>query len=672
MSDVFYQVAVNAPMKEALTYLPPVDGTPLERGQSVEVPLGKRKTVGVVLRASSQPSEHKLREVLGVDSERPALSDSFLQWLEWIAKYYLYPVGQIVETVFPPLSRKGERGARKSGLIPQIETVSKPPHLTEEQSRVVQAMSDLSKFDVHLLHGVTGSGKTEVYLQLLTQVIASGQQGLVLVPEISLTPQLIERFSARFPGQLAVIHSHLTEREKTTQWWNMVEGKANILIGARSALFCPIPRLGLIVVDEEHEPSYKQDEKLKYHARDCAVMLGKFLNKPVVLGSATPSLESWNNALEGKYKLQQMRARVAERSMPLVEIVDLRETSRRRKETPSSLPFWLSDRLYEEMTQTLARREQVALFLNRRGLAQVAQCHDCGYSAECPNCAVSLTVHANNHLVCHYCDYTERLQAKCPQCPDGEVRAVGLGTERVEADMRALFPEAVIARADRDEIQNREQLEDLIRNMESGQTQILVGTQMIAKGLDFPHLTLVGLVLADIGFHWPDFRASERSFQLMTQVSGRSGRHSELPGRVIIQTYNPEHPSIASTIHANFEEFSKQELQERKALNYPPFHRVVMFRIQGNDLAGTKSAAKKLADRARHLQSSRPNYSPISVLGPAPAPLAKLRGRYRFQLLIKGPTAALLNGFCTQVLGDEQWLPSGTKVQVDVDPCQML
>ena len=671
MSSVFYQVAVNAPIKEALTYLPPADGTLLERGQSVTVPLGKRTTQGVILGSIATGPDYKLKEIIGVDSERPNLNGAFLQWLEWIAKYYLYPVGQIIETVFPPLSRKNERASNKSFFSNQGDAASRPPDLTAEQKEVISSI-DPSHFHVHLLHGVTGSGKTEVYLHLLEQVLARGEQGLVLVPEISLTPQLIDRFSARFPGQVAVIHSHLTEREKTTQWWNMVDGKTNILIGARSALFCPMPRLGVIVVDEEHEPSYKQDEKLKYHARDCAVMLGKYLNKPVLLGSATPSLESWNNALEGRYKLHTMKSRVAERSMPEVQVVDLREVSQARKINPSELPFWLSDQLYAELVETLNRGEQAALFLNRRGIAQVAQCHDCGYVAECPNCSVSLTLHSNNHLVCHYCDYTDRLIAKCPECPDGEVKAVGLGTERIENDIRKLFPEAVVARADRDEIQNRDQLEELIRDMETGKTQILVGTQMIAKGLDFPKLTLVGLVLADIGFHWPDFRASERSFQLMTQVSGRAGRHSEVPGRVIIQTYDPSHPSIASTIHANFQEFSVQELNERKLLNYPPFHRVAMFRIQGNDLLKTKDAAKKLANRARELQGLKTNYAQIAVLGPAPAPLAKLRGRYRFQLMIKGPTAPIVNGFCSQVLSDEKWLPTGTKVQVDVDPCQML
>jgi primosomal protein N' (replication factor Y) len=671
MSKFLYQVAVNAPLKDALTYLPPLDGSPLVRGQSVQVPLGKRQATGVILGTTEIKSEYTLKPITEAVHERPTVSDKFLQWIEWIAKYYLYPVGQIAETAFPPLSRKGERASKRAPVVPDLAT-PEPLNLTAEQAQVVEAMSDLSQFQVHLLHGVTGSGKTEVYLRLLEKLLADGKQGLVLVPEISLTPQLIDRFSARFPGQVAVIHSHLTEREKTNQWWNMVEGKTNILIGARSALFCPMPRLGLIVVDEEHEPSYKQDEKLKYHARDCAVMLGKFLNCPVLLGSATPSLESWNNAIEGRYKMHTMSLRVMERSLPEVAVVDLREVARKRRDTPSDLPFWLSEHLFEEMKTTLNRGEQSALFLNRRGIAQLAQCPACGYVAECPNCSVSLTLHANNHLVCHYCDFTDRLRTACSQCPDGEVRAVGLGTERVESDVRDLFPDAVVARADRDEIQNREQLEELIRDMETGKTQILVGTQMIAKGLDFPKLTLVGLVLADIGFHWPDFRASERSFQLMTQVSGRSGRHSEIPGRVVIQTYNPEHPSILSTLRANFAEFSTAELIERKLLNYPPFHRVAMFRIQGQDLIKTKTAAKKLAERARHLQTRSQNYTQVSILGPAPAPLAKLRGRYRFQLMVKGPTAPILNGFLSQILSDEKWLPTGTKVQVDVDPCQML
>jgi primosomal protein N' (replication factor Y) len=451
----------------------------------------------------------------------------------------------------------------------------------------------------------------------------------------------------------------------------MVAGGKRILIGARSALFCPLPRTGLIILDEEHEPSYKQDDKLKYHARDAAIVLARELGVPIVLGSATPSLESWNNALAGKYRLHTMAQRVNARALPQIEVVDLREQMRQRKDEPSDLPFWLSDVLHAELHHVFAKKEQAALFLNRRGVAQSAHCRACGFSPECPNCSVSLTVHGHAHLVCHFCDYSERLPELCSNCRDGLLEPLGLGTEKIEQDMTSLFPGLRIARADRDEVQSREELEGLIRAVENEEVDLLIGTQMIAKGLDFPKLNLVGLVLADIGFHWPDFRASERSFQLLTQVSGRAGRLSA--GRVVIQTYDPEHPSVRFTVDGDFRGFAENELRERRELNYPPAWRMAMFRIQGSDADGSKRAAKKLVQRAQALQRQNKAYGEdLVVLGPAQAPLFKLRGQFRYQVMVKCDSAQRLNRFCRQLLADDSWWPARTKVQVDIDPFQML
>ncbi|MGE0528342.1 MAG: primosomal protein N', partial [Bdellovibrionales bacterium] len=339
--------------------------------------------------------------------------------------------------------------------------------------------------------------------------------------------------------------------------------------------------------------------------------------------------------------------------------------------TPSGLPSWLSDHLYEELQKVFAKKEQAALFLNRRGMAQTAQCHACGYVAECPNCSVSLTVHGNRHLVCHYCDYTERLTELCPDCKESPLEALGLGTERIESDMSLLFPTVRIARADRDEVQSREDLEALIADMEGHRVDLLIGTQMIAKGLDFPRLNLVGLVLADVGFHFPDFRSSERSFQLLTQVSGRSGRQSA--GRVVIQSYNTEHASIIYTLRGDFQGFADLELRERAELLYPPFWRMAMFRIQGSNAENGRAAADRLVHRARALQKKIPVYSEnLTILGPAQAPLFKLRGKYRYQVMVKCESAARLNAFCRQILAGPSWVPAGTKVQVDIDPFQML
>lgn len=673
MNPMSYLVAVDAPLREALTYLPPEDGQSVERGQSVMVPLGRRQAHGVVIKKANPEieSKFKLKPILSRLDVRPQIPEAYMNWLEWLSAYYLHPLGQVVETVFPPLKKGTTRISKRSPVVVEHTTRTPPPPLTHEQKTVLASIGDNSEFHVHLLFGVTGSGKTEVYLHLLEEVIAQGKQGLVLVPEIALTPQLIERFSRRFPGMIAVLHSHLTEREKTNQWWSIVGKEKKILIGARSALFCPLPDLGLIILDEEHEPSYKQDEKLKYHARDSAIMLARNLNIPIVLGSATPSLESWNNVLTGKFQLHTMAERVNARPLPQIEVVDLRVENQKRRDAPSKLPFWLSDQLFRELQHVFAKNEQAALFLNRRGVAQTAQCRACGFATECPNCSVSLTLHGRSHLVCHYCDYTERLAELCPNCKEGPLEALGLGTEKIEEDMALLFPQARIARADRDEVQSREQLEALIGAVERHEVDLLIGTQMIAKGLDFPRLNLVGLVLADVGFHWPDFRASERSYQLLTQVSGRSGRQSA--GRVVIQTYNPEHPSIQFTVNADFKGFSELELQERSELHYPPAWRMAMFRIQGPDADATKSAAKHLVQRAHALQSQNEAYAKdLLVLGPAQAPLFKLRAKFRYQVMVKCDSAQKLNHFCRQILASDDWIPTGTKVQVDIDPFQML
>lgn len=675
--DSLWRVAVDAPLPEALTYS--FNGQ-IERGQPVTVPLGRRKVQGIVLGPTSEKPDFEIKSIESFDDEHPRLADSFLKWIEWLAQYYIHPIGQVVTSSFPPL-KKTEK-TRKSSRPPVIPVMEADTGhaLTEEQQKCFDDISQFSNFSTHLVFGVTGSGKTEIYLRLLEKVLQEGKRGLVLVPEISLTPQLIQRFSSRFGDRIAALHSQLTDRERTNQWWDVVEGRKSILIGARSALFCPIDNLGLIIVDEEHEPSYKQDEKLKYNGRDSAVMRGKFANCPVILGSATPSLESWKNAQEGKYHLHTLKNRVAGRSLPQIEVIDLRATKDKARDNPhlqmqNNLPFWMTAELHQRMQETLERGDQAALFLNRRGVAQTVICPACGYTMECPNCDINLTLHAGSHLICHYCDYHENMKSKCPDCKEGELEALGLGTELLESDLTKLFPDKVIARADRDEIQNRADLEDLIARMEQGQIDILVGTQMIAKGLDFPKLKLVGLVLADVGFNLPDFRATERSFQLITQMSGRSGRHiktGESPGLVIIQTYNVEHESITYARNHDFEGFAANELVTRTQLNYPPVGRLISFRIQSSKQGNAHEAARLLARRALSLKGQNTHYSNIEVLGPAEAPMAKLRGQFRYHLLIKATGPQVSNTFARQLLGNEEWLPSGVKILVDIDPMSLL
>lgn len=662
----YYQIAVDAPLASTLTYKSDVE---LKIGQSVVVPLGKRKAHGVVFEKVADAGPHTLKAISEVDESQPILSKKFLDWLKWLSDYYVHPIGQVAALAFAPLSETTKK--RKSKKAPVVRTVSRSQalQLTEEQATCLSAIAKNSDFSVHLLHGVTGSGKTEIYLQLLHQVLENGKVGLVLVPEISLTPQLVERFAARFGEKIAVIHSNLTERERTDQWWSAVKGDKKILIGARSALFCPLENLGLIIVDEEHEASYKQDEKLKYHARDAAVVLAKQMTCPILLGSATPSLESWSHAQSGKYFLHQMKHRVSHRSLPQVSVVDMRDKSNGDAE----LPFWLSTPLYNEIVETLEKKQQVALFLNRRGIAQTVMCRDCGFTHRCPNCEITLTLHGERNLVCHYCEYSTRKEDLCPNCKTGELSSLGMGTEQLERDMQKIFPSAVVARADRDEIQSRESLEELIKRMEDGEINILVGTQMIAKGLDFKNLTLVGLVLADVGFNLPDFRSTERSFQLLTQVSGRSGRHFDDGGKVIIQTYNTEYPALEYTTTANFEGFAKSELNLRKELLYPPFGRLASIRIIGANLRNVEQTADLCAQRAKKLKThNEQNYSEIQILGPAPSPLFRIRNQYRYHLLLKAPPNGVLSSFCRQLLGDLKWASTGTKVQVDIDPIHLL
>lgn len=682
MSQRYWQVAVEGPFLEPLTYsdigLDEIQKQELMTGTLVEVPLGRRGAVqGLVVGSVEQaPTEFEVKSIISVDTSKPPLSRSYLSWLTWLSQYYIYAIGNLTSSIFPPLDRATkERKSSRAPVIKEFEYVE-PPKLTKEQEKVINEILPLNNFQVHLVFGVTGSGKTEIYMRLLADVIKNGGTGLVIVPEISLTPQLTNRFSQRFGKQVAVLHSQLTDREKTNQWWDVVSGKKKILVGARSALFCPIPKVSLVIVDEEHEASFKQEDKLKYNARDAAVMLGHFHKCPVILGSATPSLETWNNVEEGKYRIHRLVSRVEERALPAIEVVDLKKEKTDRQAHPVEfLPDWLSVQLYKEMLTTFESQEQVALFLNRRGFSQSVQCPACGFVKECPNCDISLTLHGKRHLVCHYCDYHESYVESCSNCHQGDLLPLGLGTEQIESSMQKLFPSLRIARADRDEISSREQMEELIEKMENREIDLLIGTQMIAKGLDFPGLTLVGLVMADIGLNMPDFRAAERGFQLITQVSGRSGRHvkvGEKPGRVVIQAFNPTHPAILAAQLADFEKFAAEELSFRRELQYPPFGRLISVRIVGAKDDRVQAVAQEMLERGLAIQKRYEAYSEIQFLGPAESPLGRLRNQHRYQLLLKGSKASQLNHLVRQIIGDQKWIRSGVSVLADVDPLNML
>jgi primosomal protein N' (replication factor Y) len=540
--------------------------------------------------------------------------------------------------------------------------------LNEEQvlalKQITEALDSPGSARPILLHGVTGSGKTEIYLQAIPATLARGRSAIVLVPEISLTPQTVERFKGRFAeaqDAVAVLHSHLSEGERHDEWHKIHSGRARIVIGARSAVFAPLKKLGLIIVDEEHETTYKQEEAPRYHARDVAVVRAKIEKCVAVLGSATPSLESYYNATTGKYRLATLTQRVDDRQMPLIRIVDLRQE--RRKEKASAI---LSEKLRGAIADRLEKREQTILFLNRRGFSTSLLCSNCGEARNCPNCSVALTFHRHiARLSCHLCGHTAAVPKKCPACGKDALIYAGFGTEKVESTVAHIFPNATVRRMDADSMTRKQAYRDTLLNFRAGKIDILVGTQMIAKGLHFPNVTLVGIINADLALHLPDFRAGERTFQLLTQVAGRAGR-GETPGEVFVQTYTPFSPSIQFARHHDFPGYFQQELDFRERCDFPPFKHAILITVRSAHEARAKFSAETLARRLREA------LGPEFILGDAaPAPLEKLQGQFRFHILMRGEAIVRLSRLVRQTLVKLPF-PEDVAAVVDVDPCQLL
>lgn len=514
-----------------------------------------------------------------------------------------------------------------------------------------------------LVHGVTGSGKTEVYIQAIQEVVHFGRQAIVLVPEISLTPQTVERFRARF-GEVAVLHSHLTDAERHWHWQRIADGRVTVVVGARSAIFAPAPHLGLIVLDEEHEASFKQETAPRYHARDVALARAQAEGVPLVLGSATPSLESWHRAKRGEYVLVEMPRRVLDRPLPHVGTIDLRSDTLRQQSRGS-----ISRLLHQAIETALGEGGQVILLLNRRGFATHIQCPACGHALRCPHCDIALTHHRTQAIaLCHYCDYEVPAPTACPECDFGGIRYSGAGTQKLEAEVRARFPGAVCLRMDTDSMQGHGAHERALAAFRAGEVQILLGTQMIAKGLDFPNVTLVGVINADTALHLPDFRAAERTFQLVTQVAGRTGRGPK-GGRVLVQTLSPDHPAIQAAVHHDYAAFAGGELPIRELLRYPPFASMVRLVIRGPEYKPTAAFAADLASRVQAAVAAEGVEA--RVLGPAPAPFARLRGRYRFQIQIHGSDGAKLRAAVRQATAGPP-PPDDVQFIADVDPLDML
>jgi primosomal protein N' (replication factor Y) len=547
---------------------------------------------------------------------------------------------------------------------------TQPLPLNQEQAKALAAITAV--FDASrtfLLQGVTGSGKTEVYLQAIAHVLEQGKGAIVLVPEISLTPQTVERFKARFSsGRLqtlvAVLHSHLSAGERHDEWHKIRDGRARIVIGARSAIFAPVSPLGLIIVDEEHENSYKQEESPRYHARDVAVVRGHMEGSTVVLGSATPSLESFFNCRKGKYTLLEMLERADDKKMPYVRIVDMRQAMRKGKVIPIFAP-----QLHEAIARRLERREQTILFLNRRGYSTALQCPLCGYVAGCPNCSVSLTYHREEQkLRCHICGHSEPVPKICPnqKCRNPDIRYSGLGTQKVEETLRKLFPRARSVRMDSDALKRKDDYRRILGDFRTGKIDILVGTQMIAKGLHFPNVTLVGIIYADMALHQPDFRASERTFQLLTQVAGRAGR-GDVEGEVLVQAFTPFHPSIQYARRHDFAGFYEQEIEFRRQLKYPPFARVALLTLKGRNEEKVNFSAEHVK---RELQKGTLDLKDLILMGPAPAPLRRAESYYRFQIMLRVQRMSALSRRLAELIENLK-LPLDVTISVDIDPVDL-
>jgi primosomal protein N' (replication factor Y) len=546
-----------------------------------------------------------------------------------------------------------------------------PPTLNPDQQRAFDAMLPTLRsggFHAYLLHGVTGSGKTEVYLRAIQEVISQGKEAIVLVPEISLTPQTIARFKGRC-GEVAVLHSHLGDAERGGHWRRVAAGQVQVVVGARSAVFAPTRKLGLIVIDEEHETTFKQESTPRYHGRDVAVMRARLENVPILLGSATPSLESLYNAQRGQYTLLSLPVRVADRALPNVMLIDRRHSDPHRG---NRLPA-ISDPLDHAMRTSLKAGGQVILLLNRRGFSTHIHCPTCGHVETCRFCDLATTYHKyRDMLLCHYCGYEQAPPQRCGQCGQAAVRYQGLGTEKLQEEVEQRFPNYVVRRMDSDTMKKPGSHARVLGAFRNGLIHILLGTQMIAKGLDFPNVTLVGVINADVGLHVPDFRAAERTFQLLSQVSGRAGR-GHAGGRVMVQTFTPDHPAIALAAAHDFAGFAAQEMGHRQTHNYPPFQRLarVILRSRNQEQAGT--FAEQMAGAFNQTLAALAEKQPhdVRLLGPAEAPVFRLKGYYRFHFQLQSASAGLLHQILRQVLPTSR-PPSGVEFTLDIDPYSML
>jgi len=726
------KIAIPVPLNRLFDYLAPDNISHVSVGTRVLVPFGKSTKVGFVIEntTKSDITNERLKPIIEILDESSLINEKDFQLLKWASCYYHYPLGEVFSAAFPASLRKGKKAllaqekyytlSAKGGCLnpeqlkrtpkqqqvfslfqpptkslsasvlnqtvknwrPAIKALvdkdilkieletktpsnsisgTEPPLIANEQQAhaIEQLTAGLGQFSVTLLEGITGSGKTEVYMQLIQQVLKLGQQVLVLLPEITLTPQLEERFKRRFAVALSVSHSKLTETQRHSAWLEMQQGISSILLGTRSALFTPLNKPGLIILDEEHDSSFKQQEGFRFSARDMAIVRGKLLNVPVILGTATPSLESLYNTDKKRYQLLHLSERAGAAVKPKFVLLDIRN---------KSLHDGLSEPLITQIKKTLAKNEQILLFLNRRGFAPVQICHGCGWVARCHRCDTSLVIHYNEKVLrCHHCGYQQHLSPLCPACKTGELKPLGLGTERVEKKLFDLFPDNKIVRLDRDSTQRKGSLENHLDQINQGKVDIILGTQMLAKGHHFPNVTLVAILDIDSGLFSIDFHATEKLAQLIIQVAGRAGR-AEKPGKVILQTRQPDHPLLTVLLKEGYSKFAKTALAERQQANLPPFSFQALLRVYATDPTAPQIFLKRVCEKIRTI-----NNTDTLILGPVSAPMAKRAGNYHFQLLLQNTHRKLLQTLLDQLVPQLYSIKESKKVRwsLDVDPVDL-
>ncbi|MBU2063076.1 MAG: primosomal protein N' [Candidatus Omnitrophica bacterium] len=667
-ADKYVQVVVNLPLKSEFDYFVPRSlHSKVDLGKRVWVPFRNRTIVGYIVGITEKSRIKKIKEIKSVIDDTPIISPEILELTRWISEYYFCSRGEAIEAALASPFKKGKTQVRvRAGgsPYPVLENLSgktKDNILTAHQDKALNEISEhlnREEFGVFLLHGITASGKTEVYFGAIEQTLAKNRQAIVFVPEIALTPQTLERFTEKFGKDLiALIHSRLSKSEKFVEWQRIKSEQAKIVIGPRSAIFAPVKHLGLIVVDEEHENTYKQEDAPRYHLVNTAIKRAEISNAVVILGSATPSLESMYSAKQKDFVFIELPERIEGRDLPQVQVVDMRYQRRSAKR-----PLILSKALEDNIAQCLKNKEQVILFLNRRGFSTFIQCPKCGYVEKCPKCNVAVVYHFDRQqLVCHHCSYHTQAGQVCPECSAGYIRYLGTGTQKVESELYRLFPQACIGRMDSDALKEKNAHFEIFDDFKSGKIDILVGTQMLAKGLDIPNVTLVGVISADVTLNLPDFRASERTFSLLTQVAGRAGR-GKTPGRVIIQTYTPEHYAIKCALNHDYNDFYRQEIVFRKQLKLPPYTHLINITLRSKNKEMLIKNSHKLFDIL-----SRHNKKQVILMGPVPAPVSKLRGNFRWLIIAKCSDILQANKLLSKCF-DEWKAHSNVKVTVDVDP----